>query len=195
MVSRSTARRVGAETLVVGGALLAATVSGCSAGEVPPTTPTTSSASPVPTSVRDADPCSFVEQSVLTANGLKQESTDTYAMNRNCWWTTDAFATGVLVRWDRSALTDFSEGYPRLVGTEVEIGDQKAILAKSDVQPACAAVFFAEQATIVEIVVAYKPPATADTACERVKTIGGAVVQRIGDQYLADEQPTSPTTS
>lgn len=172
-------------------ALLAATVSSCSPSEAPPTP----SASPAPTSVQDADPCSFVEQSVVTANGLKQASVDKGTTSRSCSWTSDAFSAMVLVRWDPSSLVDFSQAFPVLVGSDVDFGGQKVILGKSDVRPACAAVFFAEQGTIVEIVVGDQPPSTADAACERVKTIGGAVVQRIRDQNLLDKESTPPTTS
>lgn len=38
--------------------------------------------------VRDANPCSFLEPSVVTANDLKQEYANTDTASRNCWWTT-----------------------------------------------------------------------------------------------------------
>jgi hypothetical protein len=172
-------------------ALLAFSVSGCRSTATPPA-PT---ASPAPTSVKDADPCSFLEQSVVSANVLERASADTSTTSRSCTWTSETFTTMVLARWDPRALVDFTQAFPVLVDSEVVLGGHRAVFGKSDVRPACAAVLFAEQGTVVEIVVGDKPPSTADAACERVKTIGGAVVAHLRDQDLLDDRPAPSTTS
>ncbi|GAA3581726.1 hypothetical protein GCM10022222_78050 [Amycolatopsis ultiminotia] len=174
-------RRAGAAGLAAGG-LIGTVVIGCS-GEAP-------SAAPAPMSVRDADPCSFIEQSVATANGLGQGKTVNEARFRNCWWTAGSFTTAIFVRWDRGVFVDFSDSYPEPLG-DVELGGEQVLLGKSRVNAGCAGTIFAENGTSVLVGVAYYPPATADTACERVKTIGGPVVQRLRSLHLLDERPTS----
>ncbi len=188
-----TRAQASARTVLPAAALLAATVSGCGSSDVPPTS--APSASPAPTSVREADPCSFLDQSVVTANGLTRASMDDSTTSRSCTWTSEVFTTMVLVRWDPASLVDFSRAFPVPGDGDVELGGQKVILGESDVRPACAAVFFAEKGTVVEIVVGDEPPSTTDAACARVKTLGEAAVRAIRDQDLLDETPTSPTTS
>ncbi|WP_409185942.1 DUF3558 family protein [Amycolatopsis sp. VS8301801F10] len=180
--------------VVLAGTLVAATVSSCS-GTPAPSTTSAVSASSAPATLRDADPCSFLDQSVVTANGLVHEPTGTEPNSRNCFWTSDAFAVGILVRWDREMLVDFSENYPSLVGTDVDLGGKKVIMAKRTDRPTCGAQVLVPEPAAVEISVTYRPPDTADTACERLKTIGGTVVQMLRDQRLLDEQSSSPITS
>jgi hypothetical protein len=164
-----------------------ALLGGC--GQAAPPTP---SAPPPPTSVQDADPCSFVAKSVVTKNDLKQASDATSKTSRSCSWTSANFSMMVLVRWDSDSLIDFSQAFPLLVGSE-DIGGLDAVVGKSGVRPSCAAVFFVDEGTILEVVVGDEPPSTADSACERVRTIGAGAVSKIRDQGLLTSAP-APTT-
>jgi hypothetical protein len=164
-----------------------ALLGGC--GQAAPPAP---SAPPPPTSVQDADPCSFVAKSVVTKNDLKQASDAKSKTSRSCSWTSANFSMMVLVRWDSDSLIDFSQAFPLLVGNE-DIGGLDAVVGKSGDRPACAAVFFVDEGTILEVVVGDEPPSTADSACERVRTIGAGAVSKIRDQGLLTSAP-APTT-
>jgi hypothetical protein len=164
-----------------------ALLGGCGQAEAP-----SPSAPPPPTSVQDADPCSFVARSVVTENDLERASNAKSETSRSCSWTSASFSMMVLVRWDSDSLIDFSQAFPVLVGNE-DIGGLTAVVGKSDVRPACAAVFFVDQGTILEVVVGDEPPSTADSACGRVRTIGAGAVRKIRDQGLLTSA-AAPTT-
>ncbi|WP_170069964.1 hypothetical protein [Amycolatopsis sulphurea] len=85
-------------------------------------------------SVREADPCSLLEPSAAAANGLGQGAQSKGSTYRNCWWTADAFATAIFVRWDRDALVDLTTNYPVSLG-EVEVGGEKVIRARRRSRP------------------------------------------------------------
>lgn len=169
-------RRLGSHGLLAAGLIAAA---GCGAGEAPPSP----KPSPAPVSVRELNPCSLLEPSAAAANGLGQGAQSKESTYRNCWWTADAFATAIFVRWDRDALVDFTTNYPVSLG-EVEVGGEKVIMGKTTVTPACTALYLAEQGTVVAIVVGYKRPASVGTACERVKSVGAPVVQHLRALHL-----------
>lgn len=175
--------------------IAALAVAGCSDSHGKPA----ASASQAPTSVRDADPCSFLDRSVLTANGLEQAApVHKAATARSCTWTSTTFTTMVLVRWDPQTLVDFAQAFPVPAG-DTDIAGQKVVLGKSDERPACAAAFFAEKGTVVEIVAGMsvdgdKPPPSVAAACERVKTVGGAAIQQIRAQHLLDPESTTRPT-
>ena len=174
-------------------ALLAvALLSGCGGAETPaPPAP------PPPTSTRDAEPCSFLPQPVITTNGLKQVSSNKAQTSRSCSWTSAHFSMMVLVRWDQSTLVDFAQAFPTSV-TNIDLDGATAVSGKSESRPACAAAVFPEQGTVMEIVVGDTPPSTTDSACARVKTIGAAVVHEVRAQHLfpgPTAAPATPTTS
>ncbi len=158
------------------------------------TTPPAESPAPTrePASVKEADPCGFVDRAVIAAHGLRQASADTSTTSRSCSWTSPVFSAMVLVRWDQQTLVDFSTAFPVLVDEDGVWSGQKAIMGKSDVRPACAGLFFAERGTVVEVVAGDEPPSTADAACERVTAIGEQVVENLTRRRLVE---TAPPTS
>lgn len=167
--------------------LAVALVGGCGGQDETP-------APPPPTSVREADPCSFVAKSVITESGLKRVSDNKSETSRSCSWTSAKFSAMVLVRWDASTLVDFGQAFPVPAGENMDLDGVSAVVATSNVRPACAAVFPAQQGTIVEIVAGDEPPSTTDSACARVRTIGTSAVQEIRKQHLLDEAPSTEPT-
>jgi hypothetical protein len=172
-------------------ALLATIVGGCGGTEESSPSP-----NPPPTSVRDADPCSFLPRSLATTHDLKQVQADDSETSRSCAWSSASFSMMILVRWDSDSLVDFAQAFPVLSEDDVDLGGVQVAVGKSDDRPACAALFFAERGTVVEIVVGDEPPSSADAACERVENIGASTIQEIRDQDLLDAAPTAtPTTT
>ena len=159
------------------------------------------SGSPAPTSLSSADPCSFLERSVLAANGLKQESPAyTGATARSCRWASRVFATMVLVRWDSQVLVDFAQAFPTPVSDDVNIEGQRIVLGKSDERPACAGAFIAQKGTVVEVIVGMyvednESAPNAHDACELVKRLSGPVIRQIRAQHLLDTKPAIEPTS
>ena len=172
------------------GALLLATVAGCGADAITPRT-VASPPGPAPTSVREVDPCTFLDQARLSADGMTRIGTATGETARSCTWTAGTQVTLALVRWDPDALTDFSVAFPDLVGGDVTIGGRKVVLSRSKTRPACAGLFFAGRGTVVEIVVGDTGPATADAACERVRVLGEVVIRDLAGRNLLDPAPSS----
>ncbi|KUL20860.1 hypothetical protein ADL12_47325 [Streptomyces regalis] len=171
--------------------LATAVLGGCGRTEDPSPSGSPSTAPP-PTSVRDADPCSFLPRPQVTTYDLKRAGKDVSETSRSCAWTSAKFAMMILVRWDSQTLVDFGQAFPVPGEDDVELGGEGVVIGKSDVRPACAAAFLPEQGTVVEVVVGDTPPSTADAACERVKAIGASAVQEIRGQNLLDATPTAP---
>ncbi|MFB4267832.1 DUF3558 family protein [Nonomuraea sp. GTA35] len=173
-------------------ALLAATATGCGGTAQPSRSADgpSASAQPSPTSVRDADPCSFLPKDLEKAHALTKADAQQSDTARSCSWSAKNFSMMLLVRWDSDTLVDFSQAFPTLGEKDVVLSGVPLIFGKSDVRPACAAAFFAGQGTVVEIIVGDEPPSTANAACKRVKTIGAPMIQRIREQNLLDETST-----
>lgn len=182
----------------LGAAMLLVTVAvGCSetrqpsASEPPSASP---KPKPRPTSVQNADPCSLLPKSQVTAYDLKRVGKDISETSRSCTWTSSKFSMMLLVRWDSQTLIDFTQAFPVPVEEDVRLGGANVVMGTSDVRPACAAVFFPERGTVVEVVVGDTPPSTAAAACERVKEIGTAAVQEVRDQGLLKVESTATPT-
>ncbi|MCF1598601.1 DUF3558 family protein [Streptomyces muensis] len=174
--------------------LLATVLVGCSGSEDPSPRASKSSA-PLPESVKEADPCSFLPRSRVTAYDLKKVGKDISETSRSCLWTSAKFSMMILVRWDSQTLVDFGQAFPVLGEDDVKLDGVGVVIAKSDVRPACASVFLPEQGTVVQLVVGDKRPSTADAACERVKTIGASTIREIRDQNLLDPEPSAAAST
>src|SRR5690606_12601732 len=100
----------------LGAAMLLVTVAvGCSetrqpsASEPPSASP---KPKPRPTSVQNADPCSLLPKSQVTAYDLKRVGKDISETSRSCTWTSSKFSMMLLVRWDSQTLIDFTQAFP-----------------------------------------------------------------------------------
>ncbi|WP_405061758.1 DUF3558 domain-containing protein [Kribbella sp. NBC_01505] len=179
------ASRFAATTAVAAIALTACSVS-------TPDKPQAAPSTPRPTNVQEAEPCQLVTQDLLDKDGLKQAGNDKSATSRSCSWTSDKLSMMVLIRWDRDSLIDFSQAFPTMVGTDVEIDKVKVIVGKSNERPACATVLFAAQGTIVEVVAGYTPPAKVTAACDQAKAATAIAIKKLREQQLLqlDQTPT-----
>jgi hypothetical protein len=177
--------RIGAVGWLLAVALGGMVLGGCSSAKKRP------EPAPTPTSLQEVDPCSLLDQSVLDAHGLTKASENTAATSRSCSWASGkSSAAMVLIRWDRDTLVDFSQAFPDLVDGEIALKGQRVVMGKSSNGGACGAVIVVA-GTIVEIVSGDDPPAAAGAACERVRSFGEVVVQRLREQKLLDPSPTA----
>jgi len=158
-------------------------VGGCGGSEEPPP-------DPPPTSVREADPCAFLPESVVAEYDLVLVSEDAGETSRRCSWDSPSFSLMILFTWDEYSLVDFSEVFPDPHEDDADL-DGEGFLSKSRVRPACAALLFAGKETVVQVLVGDLPPSTADAACERVVAIGTPVVQELRAQDLLGAEPTA----
>lgn len=143
-----------------------------------------------PATLQDVDPCTLLDPSMLSDNGLKQALVDKSVSSRSCSWTSDAFSAMVLIRWDGNSLIDFAQAFPVLVDS-VELDGRRVVRGRSDVRPACAGLLFpGRQGTVVEIVVGDEPPSTAASACERVTALGTVIVQQLRKLNLVSASPS-----
>jgi hypothetical protein len=172
----------------------AAVLVGCgqSGTQPPPSSATTQP--PRPASAREADPCTFLPDSVVEKYKLYPGKLHEGEEVRSCMWPTESYAVGVYINWRADALVNFSEAYP-VPGELTSLDGVKVVNKKGDARASCGILFFVEPGVVAQVVSGDEAPATADDACDRVKDVGTTVIGRMREQHLLDNAPAaSPTT-
>jgi hypothetical protein len=173
---------------------VAALLVGCGQSGTEPRPSSATTQAPRPASVREADPCTFLPDSVVEKYKLNPGQLHKAEEVRSCMWPTESYAVGVYINWRRDALVNFTEAYP-VPGELTNLDGLKVVNKKGDDQASCGILFFVGKGVVAEVVSGDQAPATVDDACDRVEDVGTTVIGRMREQRLLDEAPAaSPTT-